>query len=154
MCLALCLTICLALVSLRDYTLHPSISALFIAKNSLKNFSGFSGSLVAKCFIASSRCGVTCWFRYTRVGLPCGIGCVGACCGPVGCGEFRDDAGAGGAGVGVGAETGAEVGTGCDSVCNSGCNSDCASGCASGCASERGAVWSGACWIVKRGQLE
>jgi hypothetical protein len=58
---------------------HPSISALFIARNSLKNFNGFSGSFVAKCFIASSKCGVTCWFKYTRVGLPCGIGCVGAC---------------------------------------------------------------------------
>lgn len=94
---------------------HPSISALFIAKNSLKNFSGFSGSLVARCFIASSRCGVTCWFKYTRVGLPCGIGCVGACWGALGCGELRDETGAAGAGVGVGAETGAGVGAGCAS---------------------------------------
>jgi len=38
---------------------HPSNSALFCAKNSLKNFSGLSGSVVAKCFIASSKCGVT-----------------------------------------------------------------------------------------------
>lgn len=99
---------------------HPSISALFIAKNSLRNFSGFSGSFVAKCFIASSKCGVTCWFRYTRVGLPCGMGCVGACWGALGCGELRDEAGAAGAGVGVGAETGAGVGAGWDSGCASG----------------------------------
>lgn len=55
--------------------------------------------------MASSKCGVTFWFRYTRVGLPCGIGCVGACAGALGCGEFLDDAGAGsevGAGVGAG----------------------------------------------------
>jgi hypothetical protein len=107
--------------------IQPSISALFIAKNSLKNFKGFSGSFVAKCFIASSKCGVTCWFKYTRVGLPCATGCVGACCGALGCGELRDEAGAAGAGVGVGAETGAAVGVGADAV---------------GCASGSGAVWS------------
>lgn len=28
----------------------------------------------------SSRCGVTFWFRYTRVWLPCGLGCVGSSC--------------------------------------------------------------------------
>jgi len=38
---------------------YPSISALFIAKNSLSHFNGFSGSVVARCFIASSKCGVT-----------------------------------------------------------------------------------------------
>ena len=98
-----------------DLSFHPSISALFVAKKSLRNFSGFSGSFVAKCFIASNRYGVTCWFKYTRVGLPCGIGCVGACCDALGCGELRDEAGATGAGVGVAAETGVGVGAGCDS---------------------------------------
>lgn len=41
----------------------PSISALLCAKNSLRNFNGFAGSLAAKYFMASSRCGVTFWFR-------------------------------------------------------------------------------------------
>ena len=38
----------------------PSTSALFCAKNSLNHFNGFSGSCVARCFIASSKYGVTC----------------------------------------------------------------------------------------------
>lgn len=38
----------------------PSISALFCAKYSLNHLSGFSGSSVARFFIASSKCGVTC----------------------------------------------------------------------------------------------
>lgn len=38
----------------------PSTSALFFAKNSLNHFNGFSGSCVARCFIASSKYGVTC----------------------------------------------------------------------------------------------
>lgn len=40
---------------------------------------------------------------------------MGACCGALGCGELRDEADAGGAGVGVGAETGVGVGAGCAS---------------------------------------
>jgi hypothetical protein len=100
--------------------IHPSISALFCARNSLSHFNGFSGlriislvstdfttsahSVVARCFMASSKCGVTFWFRYTLVGLPCGVAWVGACCGPLlGWGELR---------VGVGAATGVG-GAGC-----------------------------------------
>lgn len=46
--------------SARSFCLpHPSISLLLFAKNSLRNFNGFSGSFVARCFIASSKCGVT-----------------------------------------------------------------------------------------------
>jgi hypothetical protein len=85
------------------YSLYPSSSALFMARNSLSHLSGFSGSVVARCFIASSKCGVTYWFKYTLVGLPWGTGCVGACCaGALGCGLLREETGGGGCATGAG----------------------------------------------------
>lgn len=59
---------------------------------------------------------------------------MGACCGALGCGELRDEAGAAGAGVGVGA-AGAGVGVG------------------AGCDSGRGACWSCG-WVQSVGKVE
>lgn len=68
----------------------PSTSRLRAAKNSASHRSGFSGSSIASLFIPSSKYGVTCWFRYTRVGEPWSVGCVGGAMGAAaGCGEPR-----------------------------------------------------------------
>lgn len=57
--------------------IYPSTSLLLPAKNSANHSKGFSGSYIAKCFIPSSKCGVTFPFRYCLVGPPCATGFSG-----------------------------------------------------------------------------
>ena len=58
-------------------------------------------------FMPSSRCGVTFWFRYTRVGEPCAVGRSGGAIVVVGAGVC-EAAGAGVDVLDVGAARGAE----------------------------------------------
>ena len=118
-------------VSLLSLDIHPSTSLLLSLRKSDSHKSGLSGSYAARYFIASSRCGVTFWFRYCLVGPPCATGLSGF----VGGIEPGRVAGAGGvetedAGAGWIVERCSIVG-----------------GWGGGC----GSVGSGACWMLLRG---
>lgn len=57
-----------------QWFLWPAI-ILVIARLVLELWESYS--VVTKCFIASSKCGVTCAFKYCRAGAPCSVACTG-----------------------------------------------------------------------------